>query len=75
MKWLSVKYVTVKSVLMLPIQQTTMYSDLVADGREVDGVMHMCGQVVYCKQDQTGLAILRRLCNDDCTASFGKLNV
>jgi len=74
MKRLSVKYV-IKGVLMLPIQQTTMYSDLVTDGREVDGVMHMCGQVVYCKQDQRELTILLRLCNDDCTASLGKQNV
>ena len=41
MKRLSVKYVRSKGVLMLPIQQTIMYSNLVMDGREVDGVTHV----------------------------------
>ena len=72
MKQLSVKYITSKGVLMLPIQQTTMYSYLVTNGREVDGVMRMRGQVVYCKQDQRGLSILLRLF---CTASMEKVNV
>jgi hypothetical protein len=58
MERLSVKYITSKGVFMLPIQQTTMYSNLVTDGREVDGVTHMRGQVVYCKQDQSGLTIV-----------------
>jgi hypothetical protein len=41
----------------------------------MDGVMCMCGQVVYCKQDQRGLTILLRLFRHDCTAWLEKLNV
>jgi hypothetical protein len=74
MKQLSVKYITSKGVLMLPIQQTSMYSNLVTDGRELDGVMHICGQGVYCKQDQRELTLLR-LFSDDYTVSLEKLNV
>ena len=69
-KWLSIKYITSKGVLMLPIQQTTMYSNLVTNGREVDGVMHMTGQVVYCILDKRGLTNLLRLFSHNCTASL-----
>jgi len=74
-KWLPIKYITSKGVLMLPIQQTTMYSNLVTNGREVDEVMHMTGQVVYCILDKRGLTNLLGWFSHNCTASLKKLNV
>jgi hypothetical protein len=64
-----VKYTPSKGVLMLPIQQTSMYSNPVRQERTGWGHAHV-GKLCIVKKIKEGVTVILRLFSDDCTASL-----